>query len=70
MCSVRYYRGAHGALVVYDITDINSFEHVEKWLEELRKHTEDGLPVLLIGNKSDLETKRQVTTGNAQRCGF
>jgi len=53
-----YYKGAAGALVVYDITKPNSFQNVEKWLKELRDHGAEDMILMLIGNKSDLEKDR------------
>lgn len=49
-----YYRGAVGALLVYDVTRHSTFENVERWLKELRDHTDPNIVVMLIGNKSDL----------------
>ena len=55
-----YYKGAHGAFVVYDITQRESFEAVDRWINDLRNNTDERLEIILIGNKSDLEDKRQV----------
>lgn len=60
-----YYRGAVGALLVYDITKALSFENVEKWLRELREHAEPHIVVMLVGNKSDLKHMRTVRTEDA-----
>lgn len=49
-----YYRGAVGALLVYDVTRRVTFENVARWLKELREHTDPSIIVMLIGNKSDL----------------
>lgn len=49
-----YYRGAVGALLVYDVTRHATFENAERWLRELRDHTDPNIVVMLIGNKSDL----------------
>jgi len=49
-----YYRGAVGALLVYDVTRHPTFENVGRWLKELREHTDPNIVVMLIGNKSDL----------------
>nr|ABF70134.1 GTP-binding protein, putative [Musa balbisiana] len=49
-----YYRGAVGALLVYDVTRHTTFENVSRWLRELRDHTDPNIIVMLIGNKSDL----------------
>jgi len=55
-----YYRGAVGALMVYDITSTESFKNLDKWLNEVKEHAPDGVVVLLVGNKVDLEFKREV----------
>eukprot|EP01127_Copromyxa_protea_P011847 TRINITY_DN301_c0_g1_i1.p1 TRINITY_DN301_c0_g1~~TRINITY_DN301_c0_g1_i1.p1 ORF type:complete len:214 (+),score=51.98 TRINITY_DN301_c0_g1_i1:36-677(+) len=57
-----YYRGAAGALLVYDITRRDTFNHVSTWLEDARQHANDNITIILVGNKSDLEKSRQVTT--------
>lgn len=49
-----YYRGAVGALLVYDVSRHVTFENVSRWLKELRDHTDPNIVVMLIGNKSDL----------------
>jgi len=56
-----YYRGAAGALLVYDITRRETFTHLTSWLEDARQHSSSEMTIMLIGNKSDLETKRAVT---------
>jgi len=55
-----YYRGAVGCLLVYDISNYESFKHVDKWLRQVKDSAEPHLVTLLIGNKSDLEEKRAV----------
>ncbi|CAL1379724.1 unnamed protein product [Linum trigynum] len=61
-----YYRGALGALLVYDITKRESFDHMARWLSELREHAGDSIVVMLIGNKSDLGSLRAVSTEDAK----
>ncbi|KAK9282813.1 hypothetical protein L1049_011035 [Liquidambar formosana] len=61
-----YYRGAVGAMLVYDITKRQSFDHVAKWLEELRGHADKNIVIMLVGNKSDLGTLRAVPTEDAK----
>eukprot|EP00049_Salpingoeca_infusionum_P017458 m.353035 g.353035 ORF g.353035 m.353035 type:complete len:216 (-) comp16670_c0_seq1:920-1567(-) len=57
-----YYRGAAGALLVYDITRRETFNHLSIWLEDARAHSSDSnMVIMLIGNKTDLEAKRAVT---------
>jgi len=60
-----YYRGAVGALLVYDISKHATFENVERWLKELRDHAEANIVVMLVGNKSDLRHLRVVSTEEA-----
>ncbi|CAH0481593.1 unnamed protein product [Peronospora belbahrii] len=60
-----YYRGAVGALLVYDITKHGTFENVERWLKELRDHADVNTVIMLVGNKSDLRHLRAVSTEEA-----
>lgn len=55
-----YYRGAHGIIVVYDVTESESFNNIKQWLHEIDRYACEGVNRLLVGNKSDLTTKRQV----------
>ena len=55
-----YYKGANGILVVYDITNRESFEHLNSWLIEIEKNGNKNVYKLLIGNKSDLEDQRDI----------
>lgn len=57
-----YYRGAVGALLVYDVTRRATFENALRWLKELRDHTDPSIVVMLIGNKSDLRHLVAVST--------
>ncbi|XP_042015530.1 ras-related protein RABA5b-like [Salvia splendens] len=57
-----YYRGAVGALVVYDITRRITFDSVKRWLDELNTHCDTAVTRMLVGNKLDLESIREVTT--------
>ena len=61
-----YYRGAHGIIVVYDVTDIVPFSNVKQWLHEIDRYACENANKLLVGNKSDLTTKRAVTTEQAK----
>mmetsp|Transcript_9846 Transcript_9846/g.16858 ORF Transcript_9846/g.16858 Transcript_9846/m.16858 type:complete len:179 (-) Transcript_9846:73-609(-) len=56
-----YYRGAAGALLVYDITRRDTFEHLQSWLEDCRRYSNKDIVIMLIGNKSDLANKRAVS---------
>ncbi|XP_021728560.1 ras-related protein RABA2a [Chenopodium quinoa] len=61
-----YYRGALGALLVYDVTKPTTFDNVSRWLKELRDHADANIVILLIGNKTDLKHLRAVATEDAQ----
>ncbi|KAL3923091.1 MAG: hypothetical protein SGPRY_004333, partial [Prymnesium sp.] len=52
--SSTYYRGAHGIIVVYDVTSLDSFNNVKRWLTEIDKYARENVNKLLVGNKSDL----------------
>lgn len=60
-----YYRGAHGVGVVFDVTDEESFQNVESWLEEVECHGCVTAQRLLIGNKCDLTEEREVSSEEA-----
>ena len=59
-----YFRGASGALLVFDITRRATFEHATEWLRDLRQIAEEGIEIVLVGNKSDLTTTSSTTTSD------
>nr|KAJ0211031.1 hypothetical protein LSAT_V11C400177240 [Lactuca sativa] len=61
-----YYRGAVGALIVYDITRSITFENVQRWLKELRDQTDQNIVIMLVGNKMDQADLRSVQTEDAK----
>jgi len=61
-----YYRGAVGALLVYNISKSNTFENCERWLSELRDNANAETCIMLVGNKCDLKHLRAVSTEDAQ----
>ena len=62
-----YYRGALGAILVYDIAKVTSFQNLDKWISELKQHTDTNLCVIIVGNKSDLKHLRIVETKRGQK---
>lgn len=61
-----YYRGAHGIIVVFDVTDQESFNNVKQWLHEIDRYACQNVKKLLVGNKCDLASKRAVSTETAK----
>ncbi|XP_076944288.1 ras-related protein Rab2BV-like [Bidens hawaiensis] len=61
-----YYRGAVGALLVYDITKKSTFDNLQRWLHELREHTDANIFLMMAGNKSDLSHCRAVSEQDGQ----
>ncbi|XP_010267054.1 PREDICTED: ras-related protein RIC1-like isoform X2 [Nelumbo nucifera] len=61
-----YYRGAHGIIIVYDVTDQESFKNVKQWLSEIDRYASENVNKLLIGNKCDLTTNKVVSYETAK----
>ena len=57
-----YYKGAKGGLIVFDLSSKSTFQNVEKWFNEIKKTADPTINLILIGNKSDLKDKRQIST--------
>lgn len=62
-----YYRSSNGAVLVYDITDQDSFQKVKNWVKELRKMLGTDICLVIVGNKSDLEKDRTVELEESER---
>ncbi|CAK8560861.1 unnamed protein product [Lathyrus sativus] len=62
-----YYRGAAGALLVYDITRRETFDHLTSWLEDARRHANSSMTIMLIGNKCDLIKQRVVSIEEGEK---
>eukprot|EP01114_Cavostelium_apophysatum_P011721 TRINITY_DN2613_c0_g1_i1.p1 TRINITY_DN2613_c0_g1~~TRINITY_DN2613_c0_g1_i1.p1 ORF type:complete len:215 (+),score=2.14 TRINITY_DN2613_c0_g1_i1:182-826(+) len=56
-----FYRGADGVMLVYDLSDAKSFEHIEEWLKDIQKWVYARTPILIVGNKKDMNSQRAVT---------
>jgi Ras-related protein Rab-11A len=62
-----YYRGAVGALIVFDITKESSFKNVERWYSDIKENAEPNIVIMLVGNKCDLSNLREVKTDDATK---
>ena len=63
--TAAYYKGAKGALLVYDTTSAQSFENIDKWLSEIKEKTNKDIKLIIVGNKIDLIDKKVVSTEHA-----
>ncbi|KAJ4748660.1 Ras-related protein Rab-1A [Rhynchospora pubera] len=61
-----YYRGAHGIIIVYDVTEMESYNNVKQWLNEIDRYASDNVCKLLVGNKCDLVDSKVVATETAE----
>eukprot|EP01119_Soliformovum_irregulare_P005071 TRINITY_DN1644_c0_g1_i1.p1 TRINITY_DN1644_c0_g1~~TRINITY_DN1644_c0_g1_i1.p1 ORF type:complete len:136 (+),score=38.41 TRINITY_DN1644_c0_g1_i1:316-723(+) len=62
-----YYRGTTGAILVYDITRRETFDRLSEWLEDCRKYANENIVIMLIGNKCDLQEKRQISREEGEK---
>ena len=63
----NYYKGAHGIVLIYDVTNKKSFENVSNWINQIREEVSDKVTIVLVGNKIDEEEKRVVTTEQGKK---
>ncbi|GFQ05474.1 RAS-related protein rabd2c, partial [Phtheirospermum japonicum] len=61
-----YYRGAHGIMVVYDVTNQERFNNIKQWLNEIDRYASENVNKLLVGNKCDLTAQKVVSTETAK----
>lgn len=65
--TISYYRHSHGIIMVYDITDMTTFDSIRSWMAQIKQHAEAGVCIILVGNKCDLENHR-VSALRLQPC--
>ena len=64
--TTSYYKGAHAILIVFDITDRDSFDHVKNWMADIDKFAKEGVLRILVGNKCDLVNNRKIEMEEAK----
>ena len=64
--TTAYYRGAMGILLVYDVSDEQSFQNIRNWIRNIEQHAADGVNKVLVGNKCDMVAEKVVETSRAQ----
>ena len=62
-----YYRGAHGMFLVFDLTDKSSFDNIKTWLSQIKNASEEGVPIILLGNKKDLVKERVISQQDIEK---
>ncbi|XP_073487629.1 ras-related protein Rab-10-like isoform X1 [Aquarana catesbeiana] len=68
--SVSYFRGAQGFVLVYDITNTNSFENISWWMKDIKMKAGEEVEVVLLGNKCDKEDEREVSKERGEKLAW
>lgn len=68
--TTAYYRGAMGIMLVYDITNEKSFENIKNWIRNIEENASADVEKMLLGNKCELEEKRQVTKEKGEQLAI
>ena len=63
----NYYKGSHGIILIYDITNRRTFENVQKWISQIREETSQNVVIYLIGNKIDMKEERKVSSEEGKK---
>ena len=65
--TINYFKGAHGIILLYDITTQSSFDNVSKWIKQIKEDASEKVVIILVGNKIDLEHKRAIPTEEGEK---
>ncbi|PAV60041.1 hypothetical protein WR25_18068 [Diploscapter pachys] len=68
--TTAYYRGAMGIMLVYDITNEKSFDNIKNWIRNIEEHASQDVERMIIGNKCDIEERRQVSRERGQQLAI
>ena len=63
----NYYRGSNGIILIFDVTDRASFEHIKNWIEQIKEEAQENIIIYLVGNKIDCKETRVVTTEEGKK---
>ena len=63
----NYYKGAHGIILIYDVTNTDTYDNVENWISQIKEEASPNVVIYLVGNKVDMEDKRKVSTEDGQK---
>ena len=63
----NYYKGASGIILIFDVTNINSYENIKKWIIEIKEEISDKVSIVLIGNKIDNVNERKITKDQGEK---
>ena len=70
----NYYKGAHGIILIYDVTSRKTYENIRNWVTQIKEEVSEKVTIILVGNKIDDEKNRKVTTEEGQNmakeCGL
>ena len=70
----NYYKGAHGIILIYDVTSRKTYENIKNWVSQIKEEVSEKVTIILVGNKIDDEKNRKVTTEEgenmAKECGL
>ena len=63
----NYYKGASGIILIFDVTNIKSFENIKKWINEIKEEISENVSIVLIGNKIDNVKQRKITKEQGEK---
>ncbi|XP_062986771.1 ras-related protein Rab-10-like isoform X1 [Elgaria multicarinata webbii] len=68
--TTSFFRGAHGFVLVYDITSTESFQGIARWMKDIHEKTDENVEIILLGNKCDKETERAVSKNRGEKLAW
>ena len=68
--SLNVLKNADGVILIYDITDIKSFQSISEWIKNVKEMKRNNFPMILLGNKNDLEEQREVKIEDGEKLAF